>query len=242
MMTKEELQAKVDSMVFYHRIVLPHGIVTPGIFPLYPEHYKLPADLTGKSVLDVGAWDGYWTFECLKRGAANVTAIDDFSDTIHAGEKRSWAQFDLCRQALGYANVDRDEVSVYDVFLPLLPAWPVDVVLFLGTLYHLKHPMLALDRLRAVCAPNALLIVESHICDDYSPYEGGMGHGHGEKMVCEFYPGKQLGGCQTNWWAPTLKCLANMVEAAGFKDVRAWKIDAPDQLPFCRGFVQAIAG
>lgn len=241
-MTKEELQAAVNSMPWYHKINMPHGIVTPGIFPLYPEFYKLPADLTGKRVLDVGTYDGYWTFECLKRGADSVVAIDDFSDTIYTGEKRSWAQFDLCRQALGYQHkASRVECSVYDLAsLPMSGAGPFDLILCFGVLYHSRHPLWVLERLRDVCDTGALLLVESHISDDYSAY-GGMGAGYGDRMVMEFYPGNQLGNCKTNWWGPTLKCLANMVEAAGFKDIKASKIGNPGELPYCRGFVQAVA-
>jgi tRNA (mo5U34)-methyltransferase len=57
-------------------------------------------------------------------------------------------------------------------------------------------------------------------------------------MVMEFYPGAQYGGNASNWWCPTLDCLARMVHAAGFQEVRAWKlVERPDQLSLCRGFV-----
>src|SRR6478752_5079558 len=54
---------------WYHRIELPGGVVTPGHNPINAPSYGIPDDLTGKRVLDVGAWDGFWTFEALKRGA-----------------------------------------------------------------------------------------------------------------------------------------------------------------------------
>lgn len=244
-MTKSELQSAVDAMHWYHAISLPHGIVTPGPFPINPEFYKLPEDCVGMRVLDVGTYDGYWAFECMKRGATDVFAIDNFSDAIYPGEKRSWAQFDLCRQALWHSerSVAREETDIDSMNSPL---WfqecyeRFDLLLFLGTIYHCRSPMLVLDRLRFMAAKGAKLIVESHICDDYSPYTPD-GRGHGEQMVMEFYPGSQLAGCATNWWAPTLKCLANMVEAAGFKDVKAWKIANPGEPTYCRGFVQGTA-
>lgn len=265
-MTKEDLQAKVDSLVWYHRVNLPHGITTPGVFPLYPEFYKLPEDLTGKRVLDIGAYDGYWTFECLKRGAAHVTAIDNFSDAIYPGEKRSFLPMKLCAEALGYkwAPIHSDrEICMMEMDLYMLndipaPSPAFDVILFFGALYHMRHPLLALDLLRKSAAPGALLCVESHISDSYSPYLGKnhvthdfidnktrsheIHQGHGEKMVMEFYPGKQLAGCETNWWGPTLRCMGGMMEAAGFKDVKIWKIDQPGELPYHRGFAQGVAG
>jgi tRNA (mo5U34)-methyltransferase len=97
--------------------------------------------------------------------------------------------------------------------------------------------LLALDRLSAVC--DGELYVESAICDDYSPYRGGFGQGYpGQQMVMEFYPGTEYAGNATNYWAPTLWCMANMVRAAGFDQVDAWKlVDNPDAIGLCRGFV-----
>jgi len=234
-LTKEELQAAVDALPWYHAIELPGGIVTPGWAPLNPDNYRLPADLTGKRVLDVGAWDGFWSFEALKRGALEVVAIDDFSNTIHDGEVRGWQQFDLCREALGYKPIQcwHVEMSVYDV----TDLGQFDVVLFFGTLYHLKHPLLALERLHDALKPGGLLCVESHICDDYSPYKEG---GRGDTPVMEFYPDDQLGPSSTNWWGPTLRALACMMRVAGFEQVRSWKIGKPTDLAHCRGYAQGV--
>ena len=130
-------------------------------------------------MLDVGAWDGFWTFEALRRGARQVVAIDDFSDylgELKPEERRAWATFDLCREALGYdeERCQRYELDVYEVSAEQLGTF--DVVFFFGTLYHLRHPLLALDRLSAVCTSE--IYVESAILDDYSAYRGGLGHGY----------------------------------------------------------------
>ncbi len=71
------LQEQVDALPWYHRMELPGGVVTPGWAPMSPAAYQVPKDLTGKRVLDVGAWDGYWSFEAMKRGARQVVAIDN---------------------------------------------------------------------------------------------------------------------------------------------------------------------
>lgn len=74
---REDLLMKVQGIPYwYHKIELPYGIVTPGWAPIDSSAYRIPADLTGKYILDIGAWDGYWTFEALKRGAAKVVSID----------------------------------------------------------------------------------------------------------------------------------------------------------------------
>lgn len=220
---------------WYHRIELPGGLVTPGWAPLAVENYRLPEDLTGKRVLDVGAWDGFWTFEALKRGASYVLAIDDFSNTIHSGERRGWRQFDFCRDALGYGldRCARWEASVYDVSATHMGHF--DVVLFFGVIYHLKHPLLALEKLRAVT--NGLLCVESAILDNYSPYQRG---GYGDSMLMEFYPDDQYGANPTNWWVPSLRCLTTMMRVAGFDDVKGWKIDNPSSLAECRGYAHGF--
>ena len=242
-MTPEGLRARVASFPFwYHRIELPGGVSTPGRNPLSAKSYRAPEDLSGKRVLDVGAWDGYWSFEALRRGAREVVAIDDFSDYLgQLGERdrKAWETFDFCREALGYGEnaCRRIEMSVYDASEATLGRF--DVVFFFGTLYHLRYPLLALDRLAAIC--DDMLIVESQIADDYSAYRGGLGRGyHGEQMVMEFFPGGELAGNETNWWAPTLYCLGHMVRSAGFSTVDVWKLvrGAPDKIGYCRGFAK----
>ena len=104
---KETLIKKVKSIPYwYHKIELPYGIITPGWAPIIPQTYRLPDKLTER-VLDIGAWDGYWTFEALKRGAREVVAVDDFSDNLgrlNQSDRSAWETFDLCRSALGYSE------------------------------------------------------------------------------------------------------------------------------------------
>jgi tRNA (mo5U34)-methyltransferase len=224
---------------WYHRIELPGGVVTPGVNPLNRDAYRIPADLTGKRVLDVGAWDGYWTFEALRRGAAQVVAIDDFSDylgSLKESDRKAWETFDLCRDALGYDHerCQRHDMTLYDLTEKHFGRF--DVVFFFGTLYHLRYPLLALDKLSAIC--NSEVFIESFITDDYSAYHG-LGHGYpANHMVMEFYPDSQLVGNATNWWGPTLMCLAHMTRAAGFSNVEAWKLmNNPTNPGHSRGFV-----
>lgn len=235
-----DLQTAVSSFPFwYHRIELPGGVVTPGWAPLSAETYRIPEDMTGMRVLDVGSWDGYWAFEALKRGAQEVLAIDDFSDflgTLEESDRKAWGTFDLCREALGYSPIccQREEMSVYEVTADRIGKF--DVVFFFGTLYHLRYPMLALDLLSSVC--NREIFIETAVLDDYSPYQGGLGQGYsGAQPVMEFYPNTELGNNSTNWWSPSLSCLGLMTMAAGFEDVAVWKLtDSPQELAHCRGF------
>ncbi len=236
----ETLKSRIASFPFwYHKIALPGGIVTPGWAPIDASAYRIPERLDGKRVLDVGAWDGYWSFEALKRGAKEVVAVDDFSDflgSLENADRKAWETFDLCKEALGHGDdvCKRYDMSVYDVTEEKLGRF--DVVFFFGTLYHLRHPLLAMDRLAAIC--DEAIFIESAVCDDYSPYHGGFGHGYpGTQMVMEFYPNQEYGSNDTNWWAPTTTLLAQMVHAAGFETVECWSLTrSPQALGHCRGF------
>ncbi|MEX1108565.1 MAG: DUF1698 domain-containing protein [Dongiaceae bacterium] len=237
----QALEEAVRAQSFwYHKIALPGGVVTPGWAPIDPDKYGVPADLTGKRVLDIGAWDGYWTFEALKRGARQVVAIDDFSDLLGKSgpkERHAWQTFDLCRAALGWSEdrCTRMEMTIYDLSEEKLGRF--DVVFFFGTLYHLRHPLLALDLISAVT--DEMICVESAILNDFSAYGKGLLHGYGDQMVMEFYPRSEYGQNDSNWWVPTLKLLAHMIGCAGFKHVEAWKLaEKPANLAECRGFAR----
>jgi len=242
---RDALQQRVDAHAYwYHRIALPHGVTTPGWAPLNPEAYGVPERLDGLRVLDVGAWDGFWSFEALRRGAREVVAIDDFSDALglldgDARERSGWGTFDLCRDAFGYSEAvcRRETLSVYDVSEDTLGRF--DLVFCFGVLYHLRYPLLGLDRLASVC--DRALYVESAILDDFSPYRGGLGHGYPDRnqVVAEFYPDDQYGQNPSNWWVPTLSALGALVRAAGFPRVHGWKLtqEPATTLPQCRGFV-----
>jgi len=231
-----------DCDYWYHKIELPGGVVTPGWAPIDVDSYALPEDLTGKRVLDVGAWDGFWTWECLKRGADFVLAIDDFSDPGDANTngkpRKGWKTFDICCAALGYDTdrVHRRTMSLYD-----LRPWQhgtFDVVLLHGVLYHCRYPLKALDTLAEITEQGGMIHVETAILDDHSPY----GYGYpGQQMVMEFYPEAELGGIASNWWSPTLFCLGNMLKSAGYTDVRAYKLtENPEEPALCRGFAKGV--
>lgn len=235
-----DLQQAVESKPFwYHKIELPGGVTTPGWAPLSVDAYRVPEDLSGKRVLDIGAWDGFWSFEALKRGAAEVVAIDDFSDYLGHLDQRdrsAWENFDLCRDALGYSEEQckRVEMSIYQLTPDVFGEF--DIVFFFGVLYHLRYPLLALDLASSVCKES--IYIESAVCDDYSAYRGGFGHGYaGRQVVMEFYPHNEYGNNNTNWWAPNLPALGLMTTAAGFGKVEVWKLaENPQELPHCRGF------
>ena len=234
-------QRYAASPFWYHRIPLRSNIVTPGWAPMNPGAYDLPERMDGLRVLDVGAWDGYWTFEALRRGAREVVAIDDLSDGLGVAADipwRSWENFDVCREALGFDEsvCKRYTMSVYEVAEATLGRF--DVIFLFGVFNQLRHPLLGLERLAAVC--DRTLHVEAAILDNFSPYRGGIGGGYPNgQMLLEFYANAELGNAVENRWAPTLHALGAMLQLLGFSQIEGWKVsDTPSRQSLCRGVVR----
>lgn len=202
-MTGADLQSRVDAIRWYHTIDLGDGVVTRGVddSALRLARVQLPESLGGKTVLDVGAWDGFFSFECERRGAARVVAADYFS--WHGAGWGTKAGFTLAREALG-SQVEDIDVDVMDLNPERVGTF--DVVLFLGVLYHLRHPFLALERVASVTSGH--LIVETVV--DLV----GVG-----RPAMAFYPGRELNNDPTNWWGPNVPAVKGMLESLGFREV-----------------------
>ena len=126
---------------------LPGGVVTPGVDDPRDRLrlLELPDDMSGLSVLDVGAWDGFFSFECERRGAERVVAADWFAwQQAARGAKRS---FELAREAFG-SQVEDVEVRVEELSPERVGTF--DLVLFVGVLYHVRDPIRALEAVASV--------------------------------------------------------------------------------------------
>ena len=200
---ESSLRAEVDRINWFHSIRLRDDLVTPGKegdTSAKLRMLRLPASLAGKSVLDVGTWDGFFAFEAERRGASRVLATDH-----HVWNSPHWgdAGFHCARRALG-SKVEWRDLDVLDHVPEAIGSF--DVVLFLGVLYHLRNPLPALERLRAVT--NELLVLETHI--ELLPTR---------RPVAAFYPGAELHDDESNWWGPNVRACESMLRAAGFSDV-----------------------
>jgi len=168
-----------------------------------------PKDFTGKTVLDVGSYEGFFSFEAERRGATYVLATDRHP-ADHCG-------FATARELLG-SKVDYRVASVYD----LDPAefGTFDVVLFPGVLYHLRHPLLALGRIHSVCREYVFL--ETHVLDRAFLGDGArvaLGEMHralASAAVLQFYPHDELNQDPSNWFAPSVRCVEQMLATSGF--------------------------
>ncbi len=198
-----ELRRRVAEIKWFHSIDLGNGVVTPGSdnSPKKLQTIGMPADLTGKSVLDLGAWNGYFSFEAERRGARRVLATDYFCwSGLGWGTK---AGFDLAREALG-SRVEDQEIDVLDVSPDSTGKF--DVVMFLGVLYHMRHPLLTLEKVSAVTG--GMLILETHV--DLTTIN---------RPAMAFYPAAELGQDGTNWSGPNEACVIAMLKDVGFKRV-----------------------
>lgn len=200
-----EISERVAALPWFHCIPLPDGSVTPGQdvdSAAKIAFNRIPEDLTGKTVLDIGAWDGLFSFEAERRGAARVLATDSFAWTGEGwGDKRS---FQLARELLESRVEDKD-LDIMDLS-PEAVGGEWDVVFCLGVLYHLRHPLLALEKVASVTREMAIVSTSVDMLSHSRP-------------AAAFYPTTELNGDWTNWWGPNPACVEAMLLDVGFTRV-----------------------
>ncbi|HLH39805.1 MAG TPA: DUF1698 domain-containing protein [Bryobacteraceae bacterium] len=195
------LIGQLGELGWYHSIDLPGGGVIPGIQSI--EHlrariaqYPIPQDLRGKRVLDIGAWDGWFSFEMERRGA-EVVAVDSARQQTFFEAKK------LLNSKVEYIVEDVCHLSPRDIGY-------FDIVLFFGVLYHLKHPLLALEKVCALATDMAC--IETLVTDD-PPQPDAI-------PLLEFYETTELAGQFDNWCGPNTSCLMAFMRTAGFVNAR----------------------
>jgi tRNA (mo5U34)-methyltransferase len=224
-LTTPSLAERVAELApWFHDIDLGNGVTTaPDHFlPDYPASkfrrfaHALPADLSGKTVLDIGCNAGFYSIEMARRGAARVVGIDS--------DDRYLAQARLAAETLGF-SIELRNLSVYDV---AALGERFDLVIFMGVLYHLRHPLLALDLIREHVAGDMLLFqtMQQGSAEVFTPPAD-----HDFFMPGTFDPPpwfnepgypkmhfieRAFAHDWTNWWAPNAACTQAMLRAAGF--------------------------
>jgi tRNA (mo5U34)-methyltransferase len=231
-MTAEEIRERVGALGdWFHNLDL-RGVPTAPAHPLgdYPRckwrHFAhaLPSDLRGRTVLDIGCNGGFYSIEMKRRGADRVLGID--SDEGYLAQARFAAE--VCQ-----VDIELKQMSVYEVGRL---EERFDVVLFMGVLYHLRHPLLALDLIHEHVARD-LLVFQSMIrgraeamplLDDYPFTEEGIFAEPGFPKL-HFVEGLYAAD-PTNWWIPNRACVLAMLRSSGFA-----AIDNPEEEVFvCR--------
>jgi tRNA (mo5U34)-methyltransferase len=196
-----KLIGRLGELGWYHSIELPDGRVIPGIQTIEQLReriaiYPIPQDLRGKRVLDIGAWDGWFSFEMERRGASVVAVDSARQETFFEAKK-------LLNSKVEYLVEDVCHLSPRDIGY-------FDIVLFFGVLYHLKHPLLALER---VCALTTGMACIETLVTDHPPQPDAI-------PLLEFYETTELAGQFDNWCGPNTSCLMAYLRTAGFVNAR----------------------
>jgi tRNA (mo5U34)-methyltransferase len=195
-MDNEEIRARAREILWYQNYELVPGLKTNGLKDIAEEQleglYRIPQDLRGKRVLDVGCSEGFYTFLAEARGA-DVVAIDALR----------FPGFALAHEVRG-SKAEFHQVDLYELQPDTLGTF--DIVFFMGVYYHLKNPVLGLERIASVTREMA--IIESEIMT--LP-------GYEDVGVSRFYETDELmPNDPSNWWVPNVPCLLQTVRAAGF--------------------------
>ena len=199
-MSPEEIKKLVDSVPakwgsysWWHTILLPYDIKTPGFTSIgFQERIMkhIPEDLRDWKILDIGANDGYYSIECEKRGAKVVAIESNINNS-----KGFKVINEILNTSIDYKIIDLFDFSPLETF---------DLILCLGVYYHLKNPLLAFERM---CSwTNKTMLLEGHYI-------------LGEEKIMKFYPKDELRGDFSNWWGATEACLVSMLEVAGFNRI-----------------------
>jgi len=231
----QDLQAEVDSFAWFHSIDLGDGVVTRGLSELQLREDQLPG-FAGKSVLDIGAWDGYYSFLAERNGASRVVALDHYAWGVDI-EARD-AYWRKCAEEGVLPHHERDATDFWRADLPgrrgfelasralnsqvepivadfttadLGPLGTYDVVLYLGVLYHMKEPLTCLERVRAVT--NSVAVIETE-----AVHLNGLDH----ESLLQFHAGGDVQTDFGNWFIPTIEALKGLCRRRGSPESRWW--------------------
>ena len=205
-MSNQALLDEARSLAWVYSIDLGHGLVTAGLVPRDALESQasivFSENIAGKSVIDIGCWDGYLATEAARRGAARVLATDDFVWRTGMSLRRN---AELAAELVAPGVVEVRQIDVMDISPDTVGVH--DVVILTGVLYHMRHPLLALERAASVCSD--MMILETQIDATSEP-----------RPAMIFYPGRELADDPTNWWGPNIPCIEAMLRDRGFSEIR----------------------
>jgi tRNA (mo5U34)-methyltransferase len=202
---KEEILQAIAGINWFHQIDLGHGVVTKGtdVTARKIEMMHFPDSFAGKSFIDIGAWDGAFSFEAERRGAKRVLATDSFVWDGNVPGKSN-AGFLAARKILN-SRVEDMKIDPFDISPSTVGMW--DIVFLSGVVYHVKNPWLLIER--AASVTRELLIVETATDLRFT-----------RRPAIMLYPAGELVKDPTNWCAPNIPALRAMLKDCGFKTTK----------------------
>jgi tRNA (mo5U34)-methyltransferase len=216
---RDEIDREVQKLgPWFHNLDLDGVMTAPRHFlGDYPRQkfarfaHAIPDDLQGKTVLDIGCNAGFYSIEMKRRGAARVVGIDSHDGYL--------AQARFAAKVTGM-DIELRKLDVYDVG-KLREKF--DVVLFMGVLYHLRYPLLALDVIHDTVVGDTVIVQSMQrgseeiepLEDDYPFAEVNVFNRPGYPVM--HFVEKRYAGDSTNWWVPNRACVQAMLRSAGFR-------------------------
>lgn len=227
-----EIWERISKLGWYHTIDLGHGIATPGFIDNRPtvHLFGIPEDLTGKRCLDIGTYDGFWSFEFERRGASEVVGIDVDSplehdiprlvkqrlieqakrEDLHASYNKQLSQVGMQIQGDGWrlaaeirgSKARRESLNVYDLSPERVGMF--DVVLISQLLLRLRDPQTIIENMFSVCRGIAIVA---------EPYNADLEALPGAASA---FVGTEEAGV---WWGHSIKSIRKMMAVAGFDPI-----------------------
>jgi tRNA (mo5U34)-methyltransferase len=203
------IDPRIEEIKWRHTFDFGDGLFAKGCKNTYLdlEQWQFPQDLfAGKTVLDVGACDGFFSFFAEQNGATRVLAIDPYRwtfDDRFSGQ----AGFNLAKEIYG-SNVETSVLPLEKICTEEIGEW--DVVLYLGVFYHLRDPIDVTERVAAVTKQT--LVLETHIDPVAQPID---------QPLLRFYPDGEIYGDKTTYWGPNTCFLDQFLNRIGFASVES---------------------
>ena len=204
---------------WYHNVEFAKGVESNPSGRDYPMarwrilNGVIPLDLRGKSVLDIGCNSGFFSFEMKKRNAGRVVGVDIMQYLLAQSRFGShWFDLPMDLRECGAYDVDRLEEQF-------------DVVVFIGVLYHLKHPLYALEKIASVCKQTMYFqsVVRGDSDQDFNPKDDypitEEAIFRQENFPKLYFLEKSFNGDESNWWFATHSCLKAMLRTVGFRTI-----------------------
>jgi tRNA (mo5U34)-methyltransferase len=233
-LSKEQKKEMIQAVKYwYHTIDLGEGLITPGWETIRSMNQTmidfLPQSFNGMTILDIGCWDGLFSFEAEKRGAGRVLGIDNLGggdgfsqDTLESIKGEGFKPLITAKTILG-SKAEYQMMNVYDISPEKIGEF--DCTIFFGVLYHLWHPMLALQLIKRVT--KKCLFIETHVNEAIDQ----------SQPLIRFYPRDEKYEGST-WVGLNLLALYEMLLVVGFKKVKLYRFRDYDERAMGMAFVE----